>query len=84
MSIFRISVANTVQEWKCFNGMDRISSNLRMYVFYLGLALTSSEVNFPLVEGEIVFSMITVKMEIISLKESTFPVFLLIKYSYKK
>lgn len=55
MSIFRILVANTVQEWKCFNGMDRISPNLCMYVFYLGLALDSSVANFPLVRGEIWF-----------------------------
>lgn len=55
MSIFRIWVANTVQEWKHFNGMDRINPNIHMYVFYLGLALDSSVVIFLLVEGEISF-----------------------------
>lgn len=55
MSIFRILVPNTVQEWKYFNGMDRISPNLCMYIFYSGLALDLSVANFPLVRGEIWF-----------------------------
>lgn len=88
MSIFRISVANTVQEWKGFNIMNRISPNIYMYVSYLGLEPDSSVVNFPLVGVKSGFSMIAVKiMKIISQKESTFLVFLLIKYAtlkYKK
>lgn len=77
MSIFKISVANTVQEWKGFNIMNRISPNICMYVSYLGLEPDSSVVNFPLVGVESGFSMIAVK--IISQKESTFLVF-----SFKK
>lgn len=65
MSIFRILVPNTVQEWKYFNGMDRISPNLCMYIFYSGLALDSSVANFPLGEKS-GFSMIAVKKKIIS------------------
>lgn len=55
MSIFRISVANIVQEWKGFNIMNRISPNICMYVSYLGLEPDSSVVNFPLVGVEIWF-----------------------------